>query len=43
MSKIQSDNPLLDKRIVKSTLKTHAYSTPWDQPIYQEKIVSNQK
>ena len=44
MSKnIESDNPLLNKKIVKSTLKTHAYSTPWDQPVYQEKIVSNQK
>ena len=43
MSKPESDNPLLDKKIVKSVLKTHAYSTPWDAPIYQEKIVSNQK
>lgn len=43
MSKPESDNPLLDKRVVKSVLKTHAYSTPWDAPIYQEKIVSNQK
>ena len=44
MSKqVESDNPLLNKKIVKSTLKTHAYSTPWDQPVYQEKIVSNQK
>jgi hypothetical protein len=43
MSKPQSDNPLLDKKIVKQTLKTHAYSTPWDAPIYQEKVVSNQK
>jgi hypothetical protein len=44
MSKnVESDNPLLNKKIVKSTMKTHAYSTPWDQPCYQEKIVSNQK
>ena len=40
---IESDNPLLNKKIVKSTLKTHAYSTPWDQPQYKEQIVSNQK
>ena len=43
MSKPESDNPLLNKKIVKSVLKTHAYSTPWDAPVYQEKIVSNQK
>ena len=44
MSKgVESDNPLLNKKIVKTTMKTHAYSTPWDQPMYQEKIVSNQK
>ena len=44
MSKpVESDNPLLNKKIVKTTLKTHAYSTPWDQPQYQEQIVSNQK
>ena len=40
---VESDNPLLNKKIVKSTLKTHAYSTPWDQPQYKEQIVSNQK
>ena len=40
---VQSDNPLLDKKIVKTTMKTHAYSTPWDQPQYHEQIVSNQK
>ena len=43
MSKPESDNPLLNKKIVKSVLKTHAYSTPWDAPVYQEKIVSNHK
>ena len=40
---VESDNPLLNKKIVKTTLKTHAYSTPWDQPQYKEQIVSNQK
>ena len=40
---VQSDNPLLNKKIVKTTMKTHAYSTPWDQPQYKEQIVSNQK
>ena len=40
---VESDNPLVNKKIVKTTLKTHAYSTPWDQPIYQEQVVSNQK
>ena len=40
---MQSDNPLLNKKIVKSTLKTQAYSTPWDQPYYKEEIVSKQK
>ena len=44
MSKpVTSDNPLLNKKIVKTTLKTHAYSTPWDQPQYKEQIVSQQK
>jgi len=38
-----SDNPLVDKKIVKTTLKTHAYSTPWDQPQYQEVNQSNIK
>ena len=41
--KKDSDNPLLDKKVVRKVLKTHEYSTPWDQPIYQETIVSNQK
>ena len=41
--KKESDNPLLDKKVVRKVLKTHEYSTPWDQPIYQETIVSNQK
>ena len=41
--KVESDNPLVDKTIVKSTLKTHAYSTPWDQPIYHEVNKSNIK
>ena len=40
---MQSDNPLLNKKIVKTTLKTQAYSTPWDQPHYKEEIVSKQK
>jgi len=40
---VESDNPLVNKKIVKTTLKTHAYSTPWDQPVYQEQVVSNQK
>ena len=40
---VESDNPLLNKKIVKTTMKTHAYSTPWDQPQYKEEIVSNQK
>ena len=40
---VESDNPLLNKKIVKTTMKTHAYSTPWDQPQYHEQIVSNQK
>jgi len=43
MSKPESDNPLLDKKVVKKKLQTHAYSTPWDAPIYEEKVVSNQK
>ena len=43
MTKKESDNPLLDKKIEKKVLKTHAYSTPWDAPIYEEKVVSNQK
>ena len=41
--KVESDNPLVDKKIVKSTLKTHAYSTPWDQPVYKEVNTSNIK
>ena len=41
--KVESDNPLVDKKIVKKTLQTHAYSTPWDQPIYQEVNTSNIK
>ena len=40
---MQSDNPLLNKKIVKTTMKTHAYSTPYDQPQYKEEIVSKQK
>lgn len=39
----KSENPLLDKKIERKVLKTHAYSTPWDAPIYEEKVVSNQK
>ena len=41
--KVESDNPLVDKKIIKKTLQTHAYSTPWDQPIYQEVNTSNIK
>ena len=41
--KQDSENPLLDKKVVRKVLQTHAYSTPWDQPIYQETIVTNAK
>ena len=41
--KVESDNPLVNKKIVKTTLKTHAYSTPWDQPQYHEVNQSNIK
>ena len=41
--KVESDNPLDNKKIVKTTLKTHAYSTPWDQPQYHEVNTANIK